>query len=98
MKDFTAIDFETSNGRRSGVCSIGVVIVRDGNITDKFYSLIQPSPNYYTYWTTGVHGVTRQDTDGQPTFPKVWEQIANSKSHSRTTISGSQPTFRRKLP
>ena len=42
MQDFAAIDFETINERRSSVCSIGVVIVSDGKIVDKFYSLIQP--------------------------------------------------------
>lgn len=75
MKDFAAIDFETANGQRSSVCSVGVVIVRSGKIVDKFYSLIQPSPNYYTYWTTETHGLTRTDTDRQPTFPEVWAQI-----------------------
>ena len=75
MKDFSAIDFETANGQRSSVCSVGVVIVRSGKIVDKFYSLIQPSPNYYTYWTTETHGLTRTDTDRQPTFPEVWAQI-----------------------
>lgn len=76
MQDFVAIDFETANGRRSSVCSVGIVIVRDGVIVDRFYSLIQPAPNYYTYWTTEVHGLTRRDTDGQPTFPEVWAQVA----------------------
>lgn len=75
MENFAAIDFETANGRRSSVCSVGIVIVRNGEIVDKFYSLIQPSPNYYTYWTTEVHGLTREDTDGQPTFPEVWAQV-----------------------
>ncbi len=75
MKDFVAIDFETANGQRSSVCSVGIVIVRDGCIVDKFYSLIQPSPNYYSRWTTAIHGLTRQDTDGQPTFPEVWARI-----------------------
>ena len=75
MKDFAAIDFETANGRRSSVCSVGIVIVRGGEIVDRFYSLIQPSPNYYTEWTTEVHGLTREDTDGQPSFPEVWAQV-----------------------
>ena len=66
MRDFVAIDFETANGRRSSVCSVGIVVVRGGKIVDKFYSLIQPASNYYTYWTTEVHGLTRRDTDGQP--------------------------------
>ena len=47
MQDFAAIDFETANNDRSSVCSVGVVIVRDGEIVDSFYSLIQPEPNYY---------------------------------------------------
>ena len=42
MQDFAAIDFETANNERSSVCSVGVVIVRGGEIVDKFYSLIKP--------------------------------------------------------
>ena len=49
MQDFAAIDLEAVNERRACVCSIGVVIVRNAKIVDKFYSLIQPLPNYYTY-------------------------------------------------
>lgn len=75
MKDFAAIDFETANSERTSVCSVGVVIVRNGQVVDSFYSLIQPEPNYYTYWCTQVHGLTRQDTDTAPTFPTVWAQI-----------------------
>ena len=41
MQDFAAIDFETANNERSSVCSVGVVIVRDGEIADRFYSLIK---------------------------------------------------------
>ncbi|MGL5913477.1 MAG: DNA polymerase III subunit epsilon, partial [Bacteroidales bacterium] len=48
MKDFVALDFETANQHRSSVCSIGIVIVSNGKIVDKFYKLIQPYPNYYT--------------------------------------------------
>ena len=32
MQDFAAIDFETANFERSSVCSVGVVIVRAGEI------------------------------------------------------------------
>ena len=54
---------------------MGVVIVRDGEIVDSFYSLIQPEPNYYNYWCSQVHGLTREDTEEAPIFPKVWAQI-----------------------
>lgn len=76
MKDFAAIDFETANSERSSVCSVGVVIVRNNEIVDSFYSLINPEPNYYNYWCTKVHGLTSQDTDDAPVFPEVWKQIA----------------------
>ena len=75
MRDFAAIDFETANNERTSVCSVGVVIVRDGEIADSFYSLIQPEPNYYNYWCTQVHGITRHDTESAPVFPEVWKQI-----------------------
>lgn len=76
MKDFAAIDFETANQRRESVCSVGVVIVRGGETVDTFYSLIRPEPNFYTQWTTDIHGLTHADTDSAPTFPEVWAQIA----------------------
>ncbi|MCR5712797.1 MAG: 3'-5' exonuclease, partial [Prevotella sp.] len=75
MRDFAAIDFETANNERTSVCSVGVVIVRDGEIVDTFYSLIQPEPNYYNYWCSQVHGLTREDTEEAPVFPEVWKQI-----------------------
>lgn len=75
MKNFAAIDFETANNERSSVSSVGIVIVRDGEIVDSFYSLIQPEPNYYNYWCSQVHGLCREDTDDAPVFPKVWAQI-----------------------
>jgi DNA polymerase-3 subunit epsilon len=75
MLDFAAIDFETANYERTSVCSVGVVVVRNGEIVDSFYSLIQPEPNYYNYRCTQVHGITRDDTESAPIFPEVWRQI-----------------------
>lgn len=47
MKNFAAIDFETANQQRTSVCSVGIVIVRDGEIVDSYYSLIKPEPEYF---------------------------------------------------
>ena len=47
MENFAAIDFETANEQRTSVCSVGVVIVRNGEIADSYYSLIRPEPEYY---------------------------------------------------
>ena len=76
MKDFAAIDFETANEQRSSVCSVGVVIVRDGTVVDSFYSLIRPEPEYYQWFCRPVHGLGPEDTEDAPVFPQVWAQIA----------------------
>ena len=76
MTDFAAIDFETANECPSSVCSVGVVIVRDGEIVDSFYSLIHPEPEYYQWFCRRVHGLGPEDTEDSPVFPEVWERIA----------------------
>ena len=77
MLNFAAIDFETANNQPTSVCSVGVVIVRNGQITDTYYSLIQPEPNYYLQWNTRVHGVTRVDTEEARVCPDVWKEVAS---------------------
>ncbi|MBO5595643.1 MAG: 3'-5' exonuclease [Bacteroidales bacterium] len=76
MTDFAAIDFETANECRSSVCSVGVVIVRGGEVVDSFYSLIHPEPDYYQWFCQRVHGLSAEDTEDAPVFPVVWEKIA----------------------
>lgn len=76
MKNFAAIDFETANHKRTSVCSVGIVIVRNGEIAHKISRLIQPEPNWYSYWNTQIHGLTAADTAAAPVFPVVWREIA----------------------
>ena len=75
IRDFAAIDFETANEHLSSVCSIGLVIVKNGIITERFYSLIQPEPNYYNYSNNKIHGLTYEDTINAEVFPLVWKRI-----------------------
>ena len=75
MRNFAAIDFETANEQPSSIRSVGVVIVRDGEIVDSFYSLIHPEPEYYQWFCRRVHGLGPEDTEDAPVFPYVWEKI-----------------------
>ena len=75
MKDFIAIDFETANECPSSVCSIGAVLVRDGEIVNTFYSLIRPEPDYYKRFRQQVHGLGHEDTDDAEVFPYVWRRM-----------------------
>ena len=76
MTDFAAIDFETANEQPSSVCSVGVVVVRGGEVVDSFYSLIHPEPEYYQWFCQRVHGLGPCDTERAPVFPYVWEKVA----------------------
>lgn len=42
MTNFAAIDFETANGRRSSVCSVGIVIVivRGGDLPKRRLAVV----------------------------------------------------------
>lgn len=75
MQDFVAIDFETANGKRSSVCSVGIVVVRAGVVVEKIYSPIKPYPNYYASFCQKVHGMSDVDTCDAPIFPEVWAHI-----------------------
>lgn len=77
MQDFVAIDFETANGKRTSVCSVGVVIVRGGQVVESLYRLIKPYPNYYAPFCQKVHGMCEADTCDADLFPKVWHEIAS---------------------
>ena len=76
MLNFAAIDFETANSHRTSVCSVGIVIVREGRIVDKFYRMIRPCPNFYSKWATDIHGISSVDTQDAASFKEVWEEIA----------------------
>jgi DNA polymerase-3 subunit epsilon len=78
MKDFAAIDFETANRAPTSVCSVGVVVVRGGVIVERLYELIRPTPNFYDYWNTRIHGLSASDTATADPFPEVWERISPS--------------------
>lgn len=76
LRSFAAIDFETANECPSSVCSVGAVIVRDGEVVDEYYSLINPEPCYYQWFCCRVHGLTEEDTATAPVFSEVWKTIA----------------------
>ncbi len=108
MRDFAAIDFETANSERTSICSVGVVIVRDGEKAETFYSLIRPEPDYYSYWCSQVHGLTSKDTQDAPLFPEVWKQIeplieglplvAHNKSFDESCLKAAFRCYRMEYP
>ncbi|HEY5392284.1 MAG TPA: 3'-5' exonuclease [Hanamia sp.] len=73
---FTAIDFETAQGKRWSICQVGLVRVENGTIKNQLSVLVQPPDNYYWNNFIDIHGITPKLTRKAQTFDRVWQQIA----------------------
>lgn len=108
LRDFAAIDFETANEQLSSVCSVGIVTVRDGIISDRFYSLIRPEPEYYSYSNSMIHGLTNEDTADADVFSEVWKRaepfirglplVAHNKGFDEACLKAVFKTYRMDYP
>ncbi len=87
--NFTAIDFETATGKRSSACAVGIVTVENGEITDEFYSLIQPPDNAYFGMNIAVHGIRPADTADAPNFAELYPEI-RARLEGRTLVAHNE--------
>lgn len=68
--DFTAIDFATGGG---SICSIGAARVRDGQIVDTYYQLVNPGDKEISKYEYSRNGhVTTDMVRDAPTFKEAW--------------------------
>ena len=72
--NFVAIDFETANTDRFP-CQLGIVVVRNGEITERREFLIKPPENKYSQSCIRVHKITPNDTYDCMEFPDLWPEI-----------------------
>ena len=87
--NFTAIDFETATGKRNSACAVGIVTVENGEITEEFYSLIQPPGNAYFGMNIAVHGIRPADTANSPTFQEIYPEI-KTRLQGRTLVAHNE--------
>lgn len=73
--NFTAIDFETANGKRTSACSLGVAVVENLEIIETRYWLIRPEPFEFNYFNALMHGLTENILWDKPLFCEHWEEI-----------------------
>ena len=73
-KSFVGIDFETLYPQRVSACSVGMVKYIDGEIVDRFYTLIRPPfdyPGKCGSVLTWIHGLTEEMVKDARTFEEV---------------------------
>jgi len=87
--NFTAIDFETATGRRYSACAIGIVTVENGEIVERYSTLIRPPKNEYSFWNIEVHGIRPADTATAPTFAELYPEL-RQRLHGRTLVAHNE--------
>ena len=75
LNSYTAIDFETAQGKRWSICQVGLVRVENQIIKEQLSILVQPPDNYYWNNFIDIHGINPEQTADAPTFDKIWHQI-----------------------
>ncbi len=75
--DFVSIDFETANKNRCSPCSIGIAVIKAGEVVDSFEQLIRPHKDYseFNEFNIGIHGITPEMVKDAPEFDMVMERL-----------------------
>ena len=84
MSVFVAIDFETADKGQDSACSVGLVRVENGVVTQKVVQLIRPprcaegdlfSPPPSEFEFTYIHGIRPAQVLDAPTFGEAWPKL-----------------------
>ena len=97
--DFCGIDFETACGLRASACSVGLVRVRQGFVTETLYSMINPPEwMFFREDFIDIHGLTRDIVKTSPSFEILWSEmkafigqdflVAHNASFDRSVLAG----------
>lgn len=88
---FVAIDFETLEYWRGSVCEVGVVVIENNKITDKYYTKICPPTMNESYHCVKTHGLHYKDVKNYPKFDEIWEHIDKEYIKGSPLIAHNAP-------
>ena len=90
LRNFLAFDVETATQKRSTICQIGYVIVKNLEIVDENSFLVKPPGNEYSVVNSNLHGLCALDTKNAPILLKVWKKVKKDfKSHTLVAHNAS---------
>jgi DNA polymerase-3 subunit epsilon len=102
--DFVAIDFETANEQRTSPCAVGLAVVKNGAISERFARLIRPAEFRFNPRNVAIHGIRPEDVEREPEFPEIWQAIqpyieggtvlAHSASFDVSVLTGTLNYYR----
>ncbi|WP_029008082.1 3'-5' exonuclease [Azospirillum halopraeferens] len=89
MTAFAAIDFETADQGRDSACSVAVVLVENGRITERLQRLIRPPRSRFLF--THIHGLRWEDCCEAPDFAGVWPDLAPLLARATLLVAHNAP-------
>lgn len=72
---FTAMDVETANSNPASICSMGWVVVENGEIVNEVHQLVRPEPLVFHPRHVRLHGINARHVKGAPTFAQAWRSL-----------------------
>ena len=82
--NYLALDIETANADYSSICQIGIAEFKNGEIIDKWETLINPE-DYFDPFNISIHGISEEDVENSPTFNEVYSEL-KERTNNKITI------------
>jgi len=73
--NFVSLDVETANASLASICQVGIVVFQNGQIADKWSSLVDPE-DFFDGMNISIHGIDEDRVSGAPTFPLALADIS----------------------
>ena len=81
--NFFALDVETANADYSSICQIGIAQIENGQITDRWRTLVNPKA-YFDPFNVSIHGIKHEDVKDAPTFDQIYSELSKRISDQIT--------------
>lgn len=82
--NFLALDVETANADSSSICQIGIAEFNNGEIIDKWSTLVNPE-DYFDPFNVAIHGITEKQVKGAPIFKDIYQEL-KQRIENKVTI------------
>ena len=71
---YIAFDVETPNAANDRISAIGIAVIEDGRVRERYFSLVNPETSFDAF-NIRLTGITPAMTRKAPTFPALWKGI-----------------------
>ena len=72
---YAVFDVETPNAKNDRMSSIAVLVIENGKITDRFYTLVNPE-TYFNAFNVSLTGITPEAVIDAPKFNEIWGRLS----------------------